>query len=438
MKPALVFKTAVSVAALLLICLVQVSAQSLSGRVIDSGGRPIPGAVVQARLATEESPWHRQAGPAVTTVAADGNWTLTDIAPGMWVVTAWAAAAVGPGANEDGDSGSAASSPPEGVPVARAILCAAESPGAQSPDCDLVLDLGSGTERSVHGTLGGRFGPQAFAYEVRILSGGISVRGSGSVTISVSGSAETVLPQAVSYSAVPNEAGEFQFGRIRVDGSELLTVDALPVGACGSWKSHTVLTTPLALQADLRSDSDVTISVGLESLHDVTLTAVREELLPDAPEGRDWVDFSTWDKRGASHSSGSRNSTWRGLLRNGTYLVRASAGESASPLTVLVLEGPGGARQLELPLEPCPTVDATFRDETGVALALRRLTLGVDGIGDSLRPYRVGIPIRNGIGSVSGVLPGEYPAEVRDEYGNTFRVRIRVVAGEGSILVTRF
>lgn len=147
--------------------------------------------------------------------------------------------------------------------------------------------------------------------------------------------------------------------------------------------------------------------------HAVLLRAMGADGKPAAKVRGENFIFNVWKESGNFQSSEGADPLSQKHLPDGTYLVSATRGDHASPITMIRLNPTTRSQDLALVLQPCPPFDVRFIDQHGTPLVgIDFIHLGLESKESIPNPCRLTFVCQDGLATFSGVLPGRYVVQM--------------------------
>jgi len=265
--------------------------------------------------------------------------------------------------------------------------------------------------RHLQGRLSGAFAPERFDYEVTFTKVTMVQAGPGEHTTSITMTSDSDASRPVKVGS----DGRFDLGTVTINEHDSLTVVAVLRGGEKTDRS-TVFDSMFLNPSSAKGwrgpfppldPATETLDLALPAMSTVVLST--DEALTTGKR----VTFTVWDERGGMATSYGKTGHCTLLKEAGSYLVQATLGDLASPLTAVVVGSDGSPVSAELPLLEC----RPFRVQlTGGAVAkggMLSFVIGTDSIAKTPLPCRVRLMCRDGVVELKNILPGTYVVELQ-------------------------
>ena len=299
-----------------------------------------------------------------------------------------------------------------------AVLCASQSavraqqaPAAGVSPASAQRASPFPVTRHLQGHLSGAFAPDRFDYEVTLTKVVMVQAGPGEHSTSVTMTSDSDGSKL----AKVGSDGHFDLGTVTINERDSLTVVAILRGGEETDRSNvfdSMFVDP-SKAAGWRGPlppldpATETLDLALPAMSTVVLSTDQS-----VTTGKR-VTFKVWDERGGMATSYGETGHCTLLKEAGSYLVQATLGELASPLTAVVVGSDGSQVNAELQLLECQP----FRIQlTGGAVAqggMLSFVIGTDSIAKTPLPCRVRMTCRDGVVDLKNILPGKYVVELQ-------------------------
>lgn len=426
----------VSACALLLAALAPPpGSHAFQGRVLDAAGKPVSGAWIEARpasLGALDAADFQGAPPQSMRTGAGGEWSVSDLGEGNWIITAVASSAPHTDAELQELARPRTEALPAGVALTRLFRHFDPSEEREREMLDLGLAVGAAAQHPITGKLTGAFDPQRYGYQVTVTPNRAIMVGSGTTTIVMS-SDSAGEQDSFAFSVVPAADGSFDFGGLDPGENDTLRVEACLLEGPESARCPVHSTMITKLDRTQRAELPVQ-AAGLVHLH-MTGGATR-------PAGQRGGSFSVSSTGSATSSDGGWGLSWCGedrfnagvtfvqdaahdmFLTAGNYLFQASSGQLASPYVLCHVDPGPHAADVQLDMKSCPSFEVRLVDAQQQPLADTWVRLTPSEHAAVAPACRFAVLSRKGVMRLEHAFPGSYDAEFSLKGQDPFRMKL--------------